>query len=167
MADSTAHACKLEDLPPELASRIIVNLESGCWEWQHKSGRDPDRYGYVKFRGKVEQIYRVTYKLLVGPIPPDRPHLDHVKAWGCVMHACCWPGHLEPVTPGENARRKGLFGWGATHAGATHCPQKHPYDDENTYIAPKTGARHCKICRGVRRREHRERQRQKITQGES
>lgn len=37
----------------------------------------------------------------------------------------------------------------------THCPQGHPYDEENTYIIPSTGGRLCKIClreRGLARR---------------
>jgi AP2 domain len=28
-----------------------------------------------------------------------------------------------------------------------HCPKFHPYDEENTYVAPKTGSRGCRICR--------------------
>lgn len=28
----------------------------------------------------------------------------------------------------------------------THCPQDHPYDEENTYVTP-AGVRQCKICR--------------------
>lgn len=28
----------------------------------------------------------------------------------------------------------------------THCPQGHPYDDENTYISPD-GRRMCRACR--------------------
>jgi hypothetical protein len=28
----------------------------------------------------------------------------------------------------------------------THCPEGHPYDEENTYIIPSTGGRMCRIC---------------------
>lgn len=31
----------------------------------------------------------------------------------------------------------------------THCPQGHPYDEENTYVTP-SGSRQCKTCRRVR-----------------
>lgn len=31
----------------------------------------------------------------------------------------------------------------------THCPQGHPYDEENTYVAPD-GSRQCKTCRRIR-----------------
>lgn len=44
--------------------------------------------------------------------------------------------HLGPVKGNANARKD-------------CCPQGHPYDEENTYIAPN-GGRQCKICRKVR-----------------
>jgi hypothetical protein len=34
----------------------------------------------------------------------------------------------------------------------THCPQGHPYDEENTYHAPRTGDRHCRACQQQRNR---------------
>jgi hypothetical protein len=96
---------RLEDLPPELVAQILVNPVTGCWEWQHNTGPDPFRYGYVRWEGRYQPVYRVVYRLLVGEIPADRPHIDHVYAWGCRSRACCWPAHLEPVTPGENSHR--------------------------------------------------------------
>lgn len=44
--------------------------------------------------------------------------------------------HLGPLK-GHAGRRK------------TECPQGHPYDDENTYVAP-SGKRQCKTCRRAR-----------------
>lgn len=29
----------------------------------------------------------------------------------------------------------------------THCPQEHPMTQDNTYVAPRSGARSCRICR--------------------
>jgi DNA invertase Pin-like site-specific DNA recombinase len=34
----------------------------------------------------------------------------------------------------------------------THCPQGHPYDKANTYLAPPHGWRQCIACRNARRR---------------
>lgn len=35
----------------------------------------------------------------------------------------------------------------------THCRRGHPYDERNTYRAPKTGARACKECNKLRMRQ--------------
>lgn len=29
----------------------------------------------------------------------------------------------------------------------THCPQNHPYSEENTYVIPSTGGRMCRTCK--------------------
>lgn len=34
----------------------------------------------------------------------------------------------------------------------THCPQGHPYDNENTYISPK-GDRRCRTCNREKHRK--------------
>lgn len=99
---------KIEDLPPEIAARIVVNPETGCWEWQHGLlGSAPDRYGQTMWDGRQQPIHRVVYKLLAGAIP-DGHDLDHVYDWGCRAHSCCWPAHLEPVTRAENSRRRNV-----------------------------------------------------------
>lgn len=52
-------------------------------------------------------------------------------------------------------------GTGARHRERTHCPKNHEYDEENTYINPKTGGRDCKKCRKRRNAKNRERNRQR------
>ncbi|MGV8064597.1 NUMOD4 motif-containing HNH endonuclease [Mycobacterium kansasii] len=42
---------------------------------------------------------------------------------------------------------------------ATECPNGHPYDDENTYIAPRTGQRVCRECVRTKSREYQRRKR--------
>jgi hypothetical protein len=39
----------------------------------------------------------------------------------------------------------------------THCPQGHPYDEENTYVGPR-GQRSCRICRREADRRHRQKE---------
>jgi hypothetical protein len=41
-----------------------------------------------------------------------------------------------------------------TNADKTHCPEGHPYDEDNTVINPVTGGRGCRTCRGPGRREY-------------
>jgi hypothetical protein len=57
-----------------------------------------------------------------------------------------WVANLRWGTRSENvldAVRHGTFNNG--HMRKTHCPQNHPYSDENTYR--HAGKRFCRICR--------------------
>ncbi|MGH6655870.1 MAG: HNH endonuclease signature motif containing protein [Actinocrinis sp.] len=130
---------RVSDLPPRLARKVRVNPVTGCWEWT--SGR-PDRYGQVWWTGRNRLVHVVVYELLVGTVPGGL-QLDHVYERGCRSRACCWPVHLEPVTAAENMRRAA-----AVREAKTHCPQGHPYDDENT-IRYRSW-QYCKSCRRER-----------------
>jgi len=125
---------RLEDLPEEIRRQIRVRPDSGCWEWTGRLVRGYGRYGR-------DGIHRVVYLRLAGPIPEDRPHLDHVRAWGCVSRACCWPAHLEPVTQAENNRRFRV---------RDVCVRGHEYTPENVRIRPADGQRQCRACRRER-----------------
>jgi hypothetical protein len=53
----------------------------------------------------------------------------------------------------ERRRQRGLMP--NTNSAKTHCPQGHPYDEENTYLIPSNGRRMCRACiraRSARRR---------------
>lgn len=55
----------------------------------------------------------------------------------CRMHYNRWDRH------GSTERRDG-----ADHQRAkTHCPNGHPYDEENTIVFPSDGRRRCRTCR--------------------
>lgn len=108
-----------------------VRKTDGCWIWV---GAVNSGNGY----GRINRTYahRYAYELLVGPIP-EGLQLDHL----CRVPLCVYPAHLEPVTPRENIRRgiKGVL--------TTHCPQGHPYDEENTgKVKGRPAGRWCKAC---------------------
>ena len=111
-----------------------------CWLWE--AALTSSGYGKCKpskgLRVHSWAAHRVAYMLLIGPIPNDRPHLDHL----CRVRNCVNPGHLEPVTLVENLRR----GW----AQITQCPQGHPYDEINTFR--KGNSRACRTCHRDRER---------------
>ena len=124
-----------------LLSKLIITPD--CWLW---AGRH-DSAGYGRM-DRARSIHRTTYEMYVGPIPDDL-ELDHL----CRNHGCCNPAHLEPVTHAENVRRgeSGIAG-----KSRTHCPQGHPYDEQNTYLRPdRPGNRDCRICMSERVRKHR------------
>jgi hypothetical protein len=121
-----------------------VRKDEACWAWTGATHSN----GYGQLRGpdgRVIKAHRAAYELLVGPIPAGM-QLDHVchstdpacsGGSACRHRRCVNPAHLEPVTHQENGRRSVI-------ARRTHCPQGHPYSDENTYRWK--GARNCRAC---------------------
>lgn len=125
-----------------------VNKTESCWLWT--GAQDDEGYGLFSIRHYPVRAHRFVYELLVAPIPKGL-QLDHVKANGCTSKLCVkavadehGPAHLEPVTQRENLLRGD--GFTGRNARKTHCPQGHPYDEENTY-RDGAGKRSCKVCR--------------------
>lgn len=137
-------------LPERLKKNLVYSIEkfqrTYCWEWL---GYKWEGYGHIQWGDKGQQIrtHRLTYLLLVGPIPAGLV-LDHL----CRNRACCNPAHLEPVTKGENTRRGDTWSSGKINRAKTHCPQGHLYSKDNTIDRVRnrngrtTVARECKTC---------------------
>lgn len=70
---------------------------SRCWIFP---GSLANGYGRAWWDGRVVNVHRAAYEVLVGPIPEGHD-LDHL----CRNRACYNPAHLEPVTRPENVRR--------------------------------------------------------------
>jgi len=127
----------------------ITRTADGCWVW---NGSRDGGYGKVKVDGCMWRVHRLTYTLLVGPIPEGLT-IDHL----CRNKLCANPAHLEPVTNLENMRRS--LPYRTPHANTywatkTHCPRNHPYDAENTGVTKK-GGRICRRCARERMRARR------------
>jgi hypothetical protein len=110
-------------------------------------------YGLIRVDGVLKLTHRAIYELAVGPIP-DGMNLDHIchnrddtcmGGVGCIHRRCINVEHLEPVTGPENTRRGKS---GAINGIKTHCPQGHPYDEENTYLF--NSRRYCRTCNNSR-----------------
>ena len=84
---------------------------TGCWLWGGASARG---YGYLKAKGKIHRVHRLSWERHNGPIPKGL----------CVLHKCdvtyCLnPGHLFLGTQKDNihdAVKKGRFN--QNHPGA-------------------------------------------------
>ncbi|WP_329114539.1 HNH endonuclease signature motif containing protein [Streptomyces sp. NBC_01353] len=118
-------------------------------------------YGQISVNGSQKLAHRAIYELTVGPIPEgmELDHICHNRDSSCVggtscrHRRCINVDHLEPVTGAENTRRGRTW---AINGTKTHCPQGHPYDDENTHRYG--GRRYCRACnREVGRRSKQER----------
>lgn len=130
-----------------------VDAAGDCWLWTgglqgsgyggFQAERDGQRYATV--------AHRYAYQSLVGPIP-DGLQLDHL----CRVRTCVNPDHLQPVTPRENTLRGNTFQ--RRNAAKTHCPQDHPYDEDNTlrYVTKRgVTARACRTCNREKMRRRR------------
>ncbi len=131
-------------LSPGIEQRIWSKVEKtpGCWLW--KGARHTEGYGILKINRRDYRAHRLTYAILVGPIP-DGLELDHL----CRNRAYVNPEHLEAVTRKENILR-GESG-SARNARKTHCHNGHPLTGDNLRFK-KDGARVCLTCLRVRDR---------------
>ncbi|GLW32243.1 HNH endonuclease signature motif containing protein [Actinoplanes regularis] len=119
---------------------------SACWKW---TGRlNPNGYGCFG----PGLAHRRAYEMAVGQIPAGLV-IDHL----CRVRHCVNPLHMEPVTALENTQR-GLLGggWALRQRRKTHCPQGHPYDENNTYThrigRPNRRCRRCNTNQQALRR---------------
>ena len=119
-----------------LFSRLLIDTVTGCVEWTGPRGRDG--YGLAYSGGRTRRVHRAVYEMFAGLVP-DGLVLDHL----CRNQVCCNIAHLEPVTDRVNILRGA--GLPAVNAAKTHCPQGHPYDNENTFWR-RCGARLCRTC---------------------
>src|SRR5512146_2388745 len=69
-----------------------------CWIWM-RSKTSPG-YAQAYIEGKNRTVHRWLYQRIMGPIPAHLT-LDHL----CRVRHCVNPGHLEPVSRGENVLR--------------------------------------------------------------
>lgn len=113
-------------------------------------------------RGKYVRAHRYVFEIEVGPIPFGLvlDHECHNKDLTCLIskkclhHQCCNVLHLVPKTHGQNLRAARRARPNTKHDGTgtrlelTHCPQNHPYNEQNTSWVNRRGyrERYCKAC---------------------
>ncbi len=74
-----------------------MERDGDCLVW---TGPTTDGYGRVREEGWEQYVHRVAYRLLVGPIPEDRPLVLH----SCPQRACFAVEHLYAGTPKDRGR---------------------------------------------------------------
>jgi len=144
--------------PLERLERKLVRRAGGCLEW---TGCTAKGYGVIYWNGRQGYTHRLAWESAYGPIPAGLWVLHH-----CDTPLCCettpskeYPdGHLFLGDHDENmadmwAKGRGRTPMGLHEKAKTHCPQRHEYTPENTYVAPGAPTkRKCRICGGYRAR---------------
>lgn len=145
-------AWKVRDLPAWIQPNVTV--DGACFRVGAGNGIWINSGGYAM--AGITGIHRLVYMELIGPIPDDKPVIDHVRDWGCRFRDCAMPGHLEPVTVRENTLRGDSF-IAANAARKTCSTCDLPYDGPNLYTYPD-GRRDCRACRALARERYAQRQ---------
>lgn len=99
------------------------------------------------------QVHRLVLEAFVGPCPDDGMECLHADGDPANNHVT----NLRWGTRSENNLDKVRHGHDH-NAVKTHCPQGHPYSDENTYVYP-TGNRRCRVCKREAQRRYDEKRR--------
>lgn len=154
----------LGSAPPRRYTQLLKRMEhqqNGCI---YMTGNiRPDGYARISNQG----AHRVAYEYFIGPIPEahDVDHDCHNRADppchlgpACPHRRCVNPDHLRAVPHKENVLAGVSFG--AVNAAKTHCNRGHEFTPENTHFE-SGGGRRCRVCRRLREKAYRDRQRAK------
>lgn len=115
--------------------------------WLFTGFLDRDGYGVTTDdRSRTRRAHRVLWQAVMGVIP-DGLHLDHL----CRVRNCVNLGHLEVVTPKENAHRGVSAIPMQRHK--THCIRGHELVTGNIYPNRRDG-RVCMQCAKERNRRY-------------
>ncbi len=144
---------------------VIPDNPSDCWIWV--GTRDKYGYGQISVGSEADnsqrkmKAHRFSFLLHYGEPSPKKPHVLH----HCDNPPCMNPQHLFAGTNSDNQWDKVKKGRHHEQA-ITHCPQEHPYDEENTILYG--GRRYCRACQRKRGRERMRRNRAALreTRGE-
>jgi hypothetical protein len=101
------------DIEARFLSYVDRRGDDECWPWTGYV--DEIGYGIFGAEGKLRKAHIWAYEHFIGPVPKDRPEVDHVChsndkscPGGVCLHRRCvnyLAPHLEPVTHRENVLR--------------------------------------------------------------
>lgn len=129
----------MENIKNRLLSKIIIDDETGCWNWL--AGKDKNGYGKIVINKRHLMVHRASYYYFVGPFEQDK-----LICHKCDNPSCINPDHLFIGTWLSNMQDKVNKGrLRNQNMDKTHCKRGHEFTEENTKIKSK-GRRTCVIC---------------------
>lgn len=96
-------AYKTKSIQQVIKEKIVININTGCWEWT--SSLDKDGYGVFTRKiprtrkNKMLKAHRESYKVFKGSVEPG-VFVMHT----CDNRKCCSPEHLKLGTALDNNR---------------------------------------------------------------
>lgn len=136
---------KIGDINSErFLSRVSVDLESGCWNYNGASDRNG--YGRCYFWKNGKTVSYLAHRVsgtLFGIIIDLSKVLDHT----CMNRKCVNPEHLREVSFKTNLLENSN-GVSAINSKKTHCPSGHSLSGENLGVN-KAGSRFCRTCKRI------------------
>jgi hypothetical protein len=134
-------------LPGRFWSKVAVNDNNGCWEWN--AATRSGGYGCFSVGTRAKQrlvsSHRYAYQQLIADVPAEL-ECDHL----CRNRRCVNPAHIEVVSHRVNSLRGD--GAPARNAVKTHCVRGHELSGDNLKIVIKSDgkeprfARQCVTC---------------------
>lgn len=156
----SGHRLSLDQQIQLWVGRIVIDAETGCWLWQGQ--RDRKGYALVHHRTgprgsaikRAHRLHRLLYERFVGGISAGYV-LHHI----CKTPHCVYPKHVVPLTRSEHLEAHDRRGFMARlnkerAARTTRCANGHPWNEENTYLAPNGRSRFCRACGRERARRY-------------
>lgn len=108
-----------DDAKERLLSRYVEEpgpLDTPCWMWT--AGTDGDGYGAIHVNNKQMKAHRLSYELLVGPIPEGMLVCHHCDRPACIQPSHLYVGDAKTNSDDMWARGRGHIGRGEEHSQA-------------------------------------------------
>ena len=141
-------------------AKVVKGGPDECWLWIGAKARHG--YGMIAVNGKHRKAHRVAWEIANGATFPEGMSACHT----CDNPPCVNPAHIWPGTMKDNLRDASKKGRTWHPPVKTHCPNGHPYEGDNLYMATHPGglkSQVCRTCQHIHNKKWREKRKAALT----